>query len=486
MIEDALQMARAHAPMLVLAFLLGGAALALATPHRLASWTTALLAALGAAAAAFDLAGRRLAGEALSVNGGLTLSVDGVTAFAAALIAGLAALVLTSAPAASGASVSRAAPHVMALVLTTAAGWIGALLAADFTGVVVGAQIGWLSSVALVAASAQRERGGVNGALRMWSAGGASSALMLTGLALVAFAVGSAGVAAAMSAHIEAHRVATLGYALLIAPLALYAGVAPLHAWAGAAYGRAGELAVLSVGVVTAIGALSVLARLVGIAASDPIVSEGLSAALVVLGVASVVFGAIQAVGAANVRRMVAYAGATQAGCVLLALALGSPAGFAAALIQMVAWSAAALALLSGAGAARGAGLDALDGLIRRAPFASVAITAGALSLMGAPLTIGFLGRWRLIEASVGAGWWWAMGAAITASLAAVFYGGRLIERIYFRRANTTLDLDADAWRFARIPALLAALLAIAMGVAPDVLLQAASRAAALALGHGA
>jgi formate hydrogenlyase subunit 3/multisubunit Na+/H+ antiporter MnhD subunit len=166
-------------------------------------------------------------------------------------------------------------------------------------------------------------------------------------------------------------------------------------------------------------------------------------------------------------------------------LALGSPAGFAAALVQVFAWSAAALALLSGAGVARGAGLDALDGLIRRAPLASAAITAGALSLMGAPLTIGFLGRWRLIEAGVGAGWWWAMGAAITASLAAVFYGGRLIERIYFRRANVALEADRDIWRFMRVPALLAALGAIALGVAPDLLLQTASRAAALALGGG-
>lgn len=485
MIGQVFQLGAGQAPLFVLALLFGGGALALATPYRLASWVIAVVAAVSAAGVAVDLGLRRFDGEAFALSGGVSLSVDGVGAFAAALLAVLAVFVLLTAPSASAASAPRAAPHAMALLLFAVGGWIGALFAGDFTGIIIGTQIGWLSSVTMVALSAQRERGGLNGALRMWSAGGAGSALMLAGAAFVAFAVGGVGVAVAASAHIEAQRVATLGYALLVTPLALYAGVAPLHAWAGAAYGRAGELAVMTIGVVTAIGAVSVLTRLAGIAAADPIVSEGLSAALVVLGVASVAFGAIQAIGAANVRRMVAYAGATQAGCVLLALALGSPAGFAAALVQTVAWSAAALALLSGAGAARGADLNALDGLIRRAPLASVAITAGALSLMGAPLTIGFLGRWRLIEASVGAGWWWAMGAAITASLAAVFYGGRLIERIYFRRVNVALEADRDAWRFMRVPALLAALAVIVLGVAPDFLLQAAARAAALALGRG-
>ena len=105
------------------------------------------------------------------------------------------------------------------------------------------------------------------------------------------------------------------------------------------------------------------------------------------------------------------------------------------------------------------------------------------MSFMGAPLTLGFLGRWRLIEAGVGAGWWWATGAAIITSLAAVFYGGRLIERLYFRRATEATAYDNDVWRFARAPALVAVIVAIACGLAPGLLLDLAARASALALG---
>jgi multicomponent Na+:H+ antiporter subunit D len=147
----------------------------------------------------------------------------------------------------------------------------------------------------------------------------------------------------------------------------------------------------------------------------------------------------------------------------------------------MFAQTAAALALLGGAATLGGASsLTALDGLARRAPLASAAMSIGALSLMGAPLTIGFLGRWRLLEAGLGAGWAWTAAAAIFASLAAVFFGGRLIERLYFRRATTTVHQSRDPWRAALAPALIAAIAAIAWGLEPSWLLRSAETASHL------
>jgi NADH:ubiquinone oxidoreductase subunit 2 (subunit N) len=105
---------------------------------------------------------------------------------------------------------------------------------------------------------------------------------------------------------------------------------------------------------------------------------------------------------------------------------------------------------------------------------------------MGAPLTIGFLGRWRLIEAGVGAGWWWASMLVIVASLAGVFFGGRLIERIYFRRASEAFAGETSAWRLALAPALLAAIITIAIGFAPGLLLRWTAAAASMLTGIAA
>ena len=74
---------------------------------------------------------------------------------------------------------------------------------------------------------------------------------------------------------------------------------------------------------------------------------------------------AVQAVGAVNVRRLIAYASAAQVGCILVAIALESPAGLAAALVQLAAWGAGAFALLAGIAASRDAGYGRLASAMR-------------------------------------------------------------------------------------------------------------------------
>jgi multicomponent Na+:H+ antiporter subunit D len=343
----------------------------------------------------------------------------------------------------------------------------------------------WLASVGLVAVSGERDRAALAGAWRMLSMGGVAGVLMLIGAGLIYRSAGGVEIAALSSEQIAAPDLCAAGAGLVLAGLALKAGVAPLHLWMGAAYGRSGALATLALGVIGGVGALAALARVASAALAAPAIAQGVSAALVAIGIASVVIGSVQAIGARNVRRLAAYAGAAQAGCVLVSAALGSPAGVAATLVQILAQAAAAMAVLGGEAALGGAPtLASLDGLSRRAPLASAALAAGALSLMGAPLTLGFLGRWRLIEAGVGGGYWWAAGAVIAASLAAVIYGGRLIERLYFRHSSAVTDPARDPWRAALAPALIVAIALIVIGVEPAELLRAADAAARLFSGE--
>ncbi len=480
-----LELARVHAPLLMLIIPLLGAALAMVTPSARLSWLLAIAAMAAAGAIAFDLGLRTLLGEADLIRAveGMALRADGLGLFAAPLVAGCATLTAIAAGASLRDFEPRAAPLAMTLLLCVGAGWTGALLAQDLIGVLVSVETAWLAGVGLLALGGERQRGVLNGALRMLSAGGAGSVLFVLGAAFIHRSVGSLDVAAIAAAQIETPSVAAIGAGLLLLGLALKAGAAPLHDWMGAAYGRASAVAALALGVVGAVGATAAIARLAAHIVMAPALGEGLSMALAFLGCVSVVIGSMQAVGARNLRRLAAYAGVAQLGGVLLCVALGSPAGFAAALVQITAFAAAALALFGGAAAGGVQAMEALDGMGRRAPLASAAMTAGAISLMGAPLTLGFLGRWRLVEAGVGAGWWWAAGAVILASLAGVFYGGRLIERLYFRRAGAAYEGGRDLWTLTLAPALIASILAIALGLAPAALLDAAGRAAALMLG---
>lgn len=482
--EVTLDLARSHAPLLVVTLPLIGAALTLACgPARLA-WLVACVSAILTASIAADFALIAFGGgDPAFAELGVSLHADGVGSFGAALISSVGALVIVAAGAFLKDSGGRAAPFSLALVLCALAGWNAALVARDFVGLFIGVETAWLASVALTAAYATRGRGALNGALRMLSIGGVGSALMLLGIGLVGRAVGSMDLNALPMAHIAMPKLAGAGAILALVGLAAKAAAAPAHAWTAAALGRGGATVGLCIGAVGIAGALLALTRLSAYAIAAPEIGAGVSAALAALGAVSVVIGSVQAVGARTLPRLAVYACVSQTGCVLVTIALGSPAGFAAALVQVAALSATALALFGGAAVGRIEGLSALDGLGQRAPLASAAMTAGALSLMGAPMTIGFLGRWRLVEAGVGAGWWWASLLVIVASLAGVFYGGRLIERMYFRRANVTFAGDTSLWRFAVAPSLLCAIAIIGVGFAPGALLRFSATAASMLTG---
>lgn len=484
MIAAYADLARAHAPLLILAAPLAAAALAFVLPSARAAWGVAVAAAALAAALAGDLASRALLGVVPAAHEGVALEAGGIALFAAPVLCAAAFLALLAAGAQLREFPERTGAIAIALALVCIGGWLGALFAADFIAIFVCVETAWLAGLALVAMSPQR--GALAGAHRMLVVGGVGAALLLLGIAFVMRGAGVSDLAALPFARIASPGVTAVGVGLIIVALAGKAALVPADDWAAAAYGRAGRMPSLILGAVCAIGALAVLVRFAASVLPAPDIGAGASLALALIGALSVVFASVQAIGATNVLRLAAYAGSAQAGVVLLSLGLGSPAAFAAALVQLFAMCAAALALIGGAAAGGVQELKSLDGLGRRAPLAGAAITAAALSLMGAPLTAGFLGRWRLIEAGVGAGWWWAAGAVILASLAGVFYGGRLIERLYFRRAEESFAGERDAWRFLQAPAAIAAIVALAAGLAPDLLLCLADGAALQALGAGA
>lgn len=477
---SALEHLRASAPLLACAVPFCAAALVLLMNNARAAWLTAATAAVIAAYLLLDLG---ISGGWRGAAHSALLAPDGIGLAGAAVVACAAALCVICAGAALASSNARDACFALALWLCLGAGWTGALLARDFVGVFLASESAWLACAGVIALGGERAM--LNGALRMLSIGGLSAVLFALGLGLTATGAGALDLAALPLARVAAGDAASVGAALMFLALSAKAGLAPLHVWLAPAVGRANPVVALAASV-SVCGALALIVRLAAFAAPAPAIGAGVSAVLAVLGAFSIVAGSLQAIGAGNINRLVAYAGVAQAGVVLLSAALGSPAGFAAGLIQIAAMTAGALALLGGAAAANsGRQLAGLDGLGRRAPWSGIAISVGALSLMGAPLTLNFLGRWRLIEAAVGVEWWWAALLVIGASLAGVIYAGRLIERLYFRRSASVTAEERAPWRLALAPALAASVFVIVLGVEPSAVLRAAEAAARSLAGAG-
>ncbi len=461
----------AQAPLLMVATPFVAAALVALSPSGRLGWLIATVSAAVSVWLSAAFAVNFFAGAAVATHP--AFAPDGIGVASAAGLAIASALAIAAAAPLLKDYQARARSQVLALCLCVGGGWTAALLARDLVGAFLAGEAAWLAAVALVALGAERERASLNGALRMLVAGGVGGVLFLLGAALIVRAAGTGEFAALPLAQIEAPIAAAAGVALMLAALAIKAGAAPFHAWFSVAMGRSAPLAALVLSCLGVVGSLALLTRIAAFASPSPALGEAVAVIAAAIGGLGIVVGSLQAIGAVNIHRLIAYACVAQGGCLLLGVALGSPAGFSAALIQLAALAAASVALQAGVVASGcGASIAALDGLGRRAPFSGVAITMGALSLMGAPLTLGFLGRWRIIEATLGVEWWWAAGLVIFASLAGAVYAGRLIERLYFRRAASVTPLQRDPWRLAFAPALLVGVGAIAMGVEPSLLLR--------------
>jgi formate hydrogenlyase subunit 3/multisubunit Na+/H+ antiporter MnhD subunit len=295
---------------------------------------------------------------------------------------------------------------------------------------------------------------------------------------------GGALVFSASAAEGQLHGAAIIGVALALAALALMAGAAPLHVWSAPASVRGEPLMAAALGSAGAAALTFAAIRAAAHTFTTPALAEAVAPALLAMGAVGAIYAAVQALGASDLRRIAAYLGAAQLSCVIMAVATGSASGYAAALIQTAAFTASALGLLVASPSP--ARFVDIDGLARRAPLSSFALTVATLNLMGAPLTLGFLARWRMIETYIGGGSWWIVGAIVAVWLVALVAGARVIERVYFRRASVAVEFTHNPWRVCAAPSLLFAVLLSLSGAHPAFVLRladAAAGAAALARG---
>jgi len=82
-----------------------------------------------------------------------------------------------------------------------------------------------------------------------------------------------------------------------------------------------------------------------------------------------------------------------------------------------------------------------------------VAIVTGGLSLIGVPLTVGFVSKWYLVLAALEKGWWPVAVIILAGSLLAIVYVWRILEPAYFQspgenapRREAPLQLLIPTW----------------------------------------
>jgi multicomponent Na+:H+ antiporter subunit D len=78
--------------------------------------------------------------------------------------------------------------------------------------------------------------------------------------------------------------------------------------------------------------------------------------------------------------------------------------------------------------------IEAMAGLGRRMPWTMAAFVVAGLSMIGVPLTVGFVSKWYLVVGAIEAGLWPVAVLILLSSLLALVYIWRVVEVAYFRQ----------------------------------------------------
>jgi len=207
-----------------------------------------------------------------------------------------------------------------------------------------------------------------------------------------------------------------------------------------------------------------------------------------VAAVLSMTIGNITALRQQNLKRMLAYSSIAHAGYVLVAFVALGAQGIAAVMFYLAAY----VAMNIGAFAViahfswrdeRYVELRDYAGLGFKFPGAAACLTLFLLSLIGIPLTGGFLGKLFIFRAALHAHLIGLTVVAVINSALAAFYYLRVIVYLYMRTPDREIETPLPSGSFAA--AMAACVTAVLwLGIFPERLLELANRSASALLFH--
>jgi NADH-quinone oxidoreductase subunit N len=327
------------------------------------------------------------------------------------------------------------------------------------------------------------ERRPVEAGLKYLILAGASSAFLLFGGALLYASTGSLALDASSLARAASGGPLVLaGLALLLAGLAFKLALVPFHMWTPDVYQGAPAPVAAFVATVSKGAVVAVLLRIA--LALPEAARPSLAAALALLAVASMLGGNLLALLQEDLKRLIAYSSIAHLGYVLVALGAAGPVATEAVVFYVPAYAVSTLVAFGVVGALstpdREAGpLDEYRGLFWRRPWLAAALTASLLSLAGLPVTAGFVGKFALLAAGVGASRWVLVGTLVLGSVLGLYYYLRVVVAMVGTAEGETSRLARASLGTSLTLGVLVVLL-VGLGLAPAPL-QAAIRLAVAA-----
>jgi NADH-quinone oxidoreductase subunit N len=296
----------------------------------------------------------------------------------------------------------------------------------------------------ILCASETRREGSLESGLKYLVVGSVGSATLVYGLGLIYGATGSTDFATIGTALSQSKlaggalgsSMVFTGLGLTIVGFAFKASVAPFHQWTPDVYEGAPTAITAFMATATKAAAMGAFLRffdVAGIGAQDT-----WAPLLATIAAITIVVGNVGALGQTSLKRMLGYSGVAQAGYMLSGVIVGSRLGVQATVLYLMAYVAMNLAPFAVIVAEEherpdGDYLSGLAGLGARRPWLAWPMTIGMLGLAGIPGTIGFIGKFQLIDALVSGAYTWLAIVLVIGSMISLGYYLRVIATIWMR-----------------------------------------------------
>jgi len=276
-----------------------------------------------------------------------------------------------------------------------------------------------------------------------------SSGLLLYGCSLIYGFSGSTNFDIISNQLNSEEYVLTFGIVFVLVGLAFKISAVPFHMWAPDVYEGSPTTVTLFFTMVPKIAALTVFIRFLYV----PFVNlfDQWQMIIIFLSIASMLFGAIAAIGQTNIKRLIAYSSIGHIGYTLAGLATGSNEGIQSSIIYISIYIIMNLALFSCLLMLRRKDqyyedIDDLSGLSKNHPLISLCLLVILFSLAGIPPLAGFFAKFYIFKAVLEQSMYFLAIVGLLSTVIAAFYYLRIIKIIYFDKEKEKYDSDHNLW----------------------------------------
>jgi NADH-quinone oxidoreductase subunit N len=327
-------------------------------------------------------------------------------------------------------------PEYPVLILLSACGMGIMVSASDMLTLYVGLELQSLAAYVL-ASFMRRDGRSAEAGLKYFVLGALASGILLYGISLVYGFSGTTLFSGIADAYAGTKSLGLLfGLVFVFAGLAFKISAVPFHMWTPDVYEGAPTPVTAFFASAPKVAALAMAVR-VAVDAMGPATDQWRQI-VIFAALASIILGAVAAIGQTNIKRLLAYSSINNVGFALIGLAAGTPEGVSGVLMYLTIYVAMTLGSFLVVIQMRGDDgqpietIDSLAGMSRTKPALAAALAIFMFSLAGIPPLFGFYAKFAVFSAAVDAGLFPLAVVGIAASVIGAYYYLRVVKTMYF------------------------------------------------------